>query len=91
MAMQSLKAITITVFAISLAPVVFSAGLAQTAAPGSPDLSKRALQQQDRQARRQDRQECMAQATQQNITKPQRAEFVLKCMGDRQNAKKKVK
>jgi len=76
-------------FTILLTLVLFSADImAQTAAPGSPDLSRRALHQQDRQLRQQDRQECTTQATQQNIAKRNRSEFVLKCMADRQHARK---
>ena len=76
-------------FTIFLTLVLFSADImAQTAAPGSPDLSRRALHQQDRQLRQQDRQECTTQATQQNIAKRNRSEFVLKCMADRQHARK---
>ncbi|HEY1474199.1 MAG TPA: hypothetical protein VGF53_08965 [Pseudolabrys sp.] len=76
-------------FTILLTLVLFSADImAQTAAPGSPDLSRRAVHQQDRQLRQQDRRECITQVTQQNIAKQNRAEFVLKCLGDRQNARK---
>jgi hypothetical protein len=76
-------------FTILLTLVLFSTDImAQTAPPGSPDLSRRALHQQDRQLRLQDRQECITQATQQTIEKRNRSEFVLKCMGDRQNARK---
>ena len=54
---------------------------AQTRGPISSDLSNRAL-------RKQDRRECTAQATQQNIAKRNQAEFVRKCMADRQGARK---
>ena len=37
----------------------------------------------------QDRRECVAEAEQQNIAKRDRAEFIGKCMGARQNARKK--
>jgi len=55
--------------------------LAQTREPISSALSKRAL-------RKQDRRECTVQATQQNIAKRNQAEFVRKCMADRQGARK---
>ena len=70
------------VFAISLALLLFAgdAVVAQTATP--QPLSKRAL-------RKQDNQECTQQAAQQNIVRRNLAEFVRKCMADRQAARKK--
>jgi hypothetical protein len=41
-----------------------------------------------RQLRKQDRQVCTAQAVQQNIAKRNRAEFVRKCMADRQGKRR---
>jgi hypothetical protein len=55
--------------------------MAQTAAPASSALTGLAL-------RRQDHKECSAQARQQNIAKRNQAEFVRKCMADRQGARK---
>ncbi len=55
-------------------------GMAQTGAPAP--LSKRALRQQDSQ-------ECNAQAKQQNIARRNLAEFVRKCMADRQAERRK--
>jgi hypothetical protein len=67
---------------VVLALVLFTADImAQTAAPASTALSRPAL-------RRQDRQECITQAGQQNIAKRNRAEFVRKCMADRQGARR---
>jgi hypothetical protein len=70
---------------VVLALVLFTADImAQTAAPASPALSGPVL-------RRQDRQECITQARQQNIAKRNRAEFVRKCMADRQGARRRKK
>jgi hypothetical protein len=67
---------------VFLALVLFTADImAQTAVPASPALSGPAL-------RRQDRQECIAQARQQNIATRNQAKFVRKCMADRQGARK---
>jgi hypothetical protein len=55
-------------------------GMAQTAEPAP--MSKRALRQQDSQ-------ECNAQAKQQNIARRNLAEFVRKCMADRQAERRK--
>src|SRR5262249_60315912 len=75
-------------FTIFLTLVLFSADImAQTAAPGSPDLSRRALHQQERQLRQQDRQECTTQATPQNIPKRNRSEFVVKITADKQHTR----
>lgn len=67
-------------FAISLALLLFdgAAGMAQTAQP----LSNSAL-------RRQDKQDCTNQAAQQNIVRRNLADFVRKCMADRQAERKK--
>ncbi len=55
--------------------------VAQTREHISSDLSRRTL-------RKQDRSECTVRATQQNIAKRNQAEFVRKCMADRQAARK---
>jgi hypothetical protein len=67
-------------FAISLAMLLFAgdAGMAQTAQP----MGSRALRQQDKR-------ECTNQAAQQNIARRNLAEFVRKCMADRQAARRK--
>jgi hypothetical protein len=69
-------------FAITLGLLVFAgdAGMAQTGSPAP--MSKRALRQQDSQ-------ECTAQAKQQNIARRNLAEFVRKCMADRQAGRRK--
>lgn len=66
-------------FAALLALFLLSGGavIAQTSTP----LSKRELRQQDSQ-------ECAKQATQQNIAKRNQAEFIRKCMADRQAERK---
>jgi len=67
---------------VFLALALFTADImAQTTAPASPALTGPAL-------RRQDRKECNAQASQQNIAKRNQSEFVRKCMADRQGARK---
>jgi hypothetical protein len=53
--------------------------VAQTSSP--PGLSGRALRKQDRQI-------CTTQATQQNVLRRNRAEFVRKCMATRQGERK---
>lgn len=69
-------------FAIALGMLLF-AGDGGMAQPGTPaPLSKRALRQQDSQ-------ECTAQAKQQNIARRNLAEFVRKCMADRQAERRK--
>jgi len=81
--LSSLQASTMRYLLVVLALVLFTTDImAQTAAPASPALSGRAL-------RRQDRQECITQATQQNIAKRNQAEFVRKCMADRQGARRR--
>ncbi|MGB6348662.1 MAG: hypothetical protein WBG10_01415 [Pseudolabrys sp.] len=67
-------------FAISLALLLFGgdAGMAQT----TQSLSNGAL-------RRQDKQDCTNQAAQQNIVRRNLADFVRKCMADRQAERKK--
>ena len=66
--------------ALGLLLVASDAGMAQT---GTPEpMSKRALRQQDNQ-------ECTAQAKQQNIARRNLAEFVRKCMADRQAVRRK--
>jgi psiF repeat-containing protein len=69
-------------FAIALGLLLFAGdgGMAQTGSPAP--MSKRALRQQDSQ-------ECTAQAKQQNIARRNLAEFVRKCMADRQAERKK--
>jgi len=80
--LSSLQASTMRYLLVVLALVLFTADImAQTAAPASQALSGPVL-------RRQDRQECITQARQQNIAKRNRAEFVRKCMADRQGARK---
>ena len=69
-------------FLISLGVLLVTGdgGMAQTASPAP--MSKRALRQQDNQ-------ECTAQAKQQNIARRNLAEFVRKCMADRQAERRK--
>jgi len=77
-------------FLIFLTLVLFSADIiAQTAAPSSPALSGRALRQQERQLRQQDRRECTTQAAQQSIARRNRADFVRQCIADRQGARRR--
>jgi len=57
--------------------------MAQTA-PTTPALSRRALRQQDRQV-------CTEQATEQKIVRRNLAEFMRKCLADRQGARRAVK
>ena len=70
------------IFAIALGLVLAAGdgGMAQTASP--EPMSKRALRQQDSK-------ECNAQAKQQNIARRNLAEFVRKCMADRQAERRK--
>lgn len=66
-------------FTILLSLALFTADImAQTTAPV---LSGRALGHQDRD-------ECIAQSKQQNVARQKRAEFIVKCVGDRQSARK---
>lgn len=69
-------------FAISLGLLVVAgdAAIAQTSAPAT--MSKRALRKQDQQV-------CTQQAAQQNIARRNMAEFVRKCMADRQAERRK--
>ena len=77
--MKSLSGFLSILVAVSLLSTDVT--MAQTREPISSGLSKRAL-------RKQDRRECTMQATQQNIAKRNQAEFVRKCMADRQGARK---
>jgi hypothetical protein len=72
----------LTTFIVSLGLLlaIGDGGMAQTGAPAP--LSKRAL-------RKQDQQDCTQQATQQNIARRNLAEFVRKCMADRQAKRRK--
>ena len=63
------------IISLGLLLVASDGSLAQASAPAP--MSKRALRQQDSQ-------ECTAQAKQQNIARRNLAEFVRKCMADRQ-------
>ena len=69
-------------FAITLGLLLVAGdgGMAQTGTPAP--MSKRAL-------RHQDKQECTAQAKQQNIAERNLAEFVRKCVADRQAVRRK--
>ncbi len=69
-------------FAIALGLLLIAGdgGMAQTAAP--TPVSKRALRKQDEQV-------CNQQAAQQNIAPRNLAEFVRKCMADRQAERRK--
>jgi|SRR5215475_2023126 len=60
-----------------LSLVILSDAVAQTAAPSSPELTAHEFRKQDRQV-------STAQSIQQNIARRDRAEFVRKCMADRQ-------
>ena len=71
---------------ISLLPMVAGSGdvIAQTATPAATAptaLSKRMLRKQDREI-------CTNQSVQQHIARRNRAEFVRRCMADRQGARK---
>jgi hypothetical protein len=73
-------------FSISLALLLLAsnAAMAQTATPASTAstaLSKRALRHQDSEV-------CTKQAAQQNIVRRNQADFVRKCMADRQASRK---
>ena len=68
------------VVSLGLLLVTGDGGMAQTASPAP--MSKRQLRQQDSQ-------ECTAQAKQQNIARRNLAEFVRKCMADRQAERRK--
>jgi len=69
-------------FLVSLGLLIVAGdvGMAQTASPAP--MSNRAL-------RKQDQQECNQQAAQQNIARRNLAEFVRKCMADRQAERRK--
>lgn len=77
--MKSLPALLSILVAVSVLSTDVT--LAQMKEPIPSGLSKRAL-------RKQDRRECTAQATQQNIAKRNQAEFVRKCMADKQGTRK---
>ena len=77
--MKSRPALLSILIAVSI--ISTDVTLAQMKEPTPSGLSKRAL-------RKQDRRECTAQATQQNIAKRNQAEFVRKCMADKQGARK---
>ena len=68
------------IVSLGLLLVASDGSMAQTASPAP--MSKRAL-------RHQDNQECTAQAKQQNIARRNLAEFVRKCMADRQAERRK--
>ena len=68
------------IISLGLLLVASDGSMAQTSAPAP--MSKRALRQQDNQ-------ECTAQAKQQNIARRNLAEFVRKCMADRQAERRK--
>jgi hypothetical protein len=72
----------LTTFIVSLGLLLATGdgGMAQTGTPAP--LSKREL-------RKQDSQECAAQAKQQSIARRNMAEFVRKCMADRQAERRK--
>ena len=77
--MKSLPVLLSILLAVSLLST--DVVLAQMKEPTSPGLSKRALREQDRR-------ECIAQATQQNIAKRNQAEFLRKCLADKQGTRK---
>lgn len=64
-----------------MALIVLFAGDAATAQTALTRADKRVLRQQDQQ-------ECLRQAGVQNITKPNQAEFLRKCMADRQGERR---
>jgi len=72
--------LTTLIVSLGLLLVTGDGGMAQTGASAPP--SKREL-------RKQDNQECTAQAKQQNIARRNLAEFVRKCMADRQAERRK--
>jgi len=68
-------------FLVAVSLLSTDVAITQTSEPISSSPSKRAL-------RKQDHRECTVQATQQNIARRNQAEFVRKCMADRQGARK---
>ena len=74
----------LALFTLSLGLLLIAGdpSMAQTASPDNAPLNSRAL-------RKQDRDECTKQATQQNIAKRNQAEFIRKCMADRQGERRK--
>lgn len=64
-----------------IALIVLFAGDAATAQTALTRADKRVLRQQDQQ-------ECLRQAGAQNVTKPNQAEFLRKCMADRQGERR---
>jgi uncharacterized protein YycO len=65
------------IFTLTLLPDT----IAQTSTSSRPGLTARELRKQDRQV-------CTAQSVQQSIAKRNRAEFVRKCMADRQGERR---
>ena len=78
--MKSLSGFLSILVAVSLLSTDVTT-MAQTREPISSVLSKRTL-------RKQDRRECTVRATQQDIAKRNQAEFVRKCMAERQGTRK---
>ena len=74
----------LALFTLSLGLLLIAGdpGMAQTASPDNAPLNSRTL-------RKKDREECTKQATQQNIAKRNQAEFIRKCMADRQGERRK--
>ena len=74
----------LALFTLSLGLLLIAGdpGMAQPASPESAPLNNRAM-------RRQDRDECMKQAAQQNIVRRNQAEFIRRCMADRQGERRK--
>ena len=70
------------ILSLGLLLIAGDPSMAQTASPDNAPLNSRAL-------RKQDRDECTKQATQQNIAKRNQAEFIRKCMADRQGERRK--
>ena len=72
----------LAIFAISIGLLLVAGGAVIAQTTTSAPMSKREL-------RKQDSQECTARATQQNIIRRNLAEFVRKCMADRQAERRK--
>jgi hypothetical protein len=72
-------------FAFSFALLIAAdAVVAQTPTPASPQSAAPS----NRELRKQDREECTKQAVQQNTAKRNQAEFIRKCMADRQGERR---
>jgi len=73
----------LSVFCMGLLTLLLTVGAEAAVAQTPTASSMRALRQQDRD-------ECIKEATEQKVAKRDRATFVLKCIGARQDARKNV-